>query len=191
MNTIETVVLNARGIKYEVLSKSLALYPNTRLGKLIKHSIDRDINELSQICDNFNLDTNTFYFNRDPNILNMILNYYQSGNMHICQKECVMFIKDELEYWQLEEVPLEPCCNIYYTDKLAHNEELIELGAKCLKSLYRNQSYGTFLPQIREKLWILFEEPKSSVHAQILFYFSILMICISTCILSKTNFKIY
>ena len=182
----KTITINARGIKYEILLNSLDHSPESRLGKLKTSLETQNLTQLDNLCDKYDLNSNEFYFNRDPYLLNTILNYYQTGKLHLHQIECVLFIKNELEYWQLDQVNLEPCCNVTYSNRIEENLELIKIGEECIEEICHVDSIGNgCMGYYKNKLWLLFDKPDSSLLARTLFYFSILMILISTTILGK------
>ena len=58
-----TIIINARGIKYEILLHSLDKYPNTRLGKLKKLIIKQNSIDIGLLCDKFNHELTECYFN--------------------------------------------------------------------------------------------------------------------------------
>ena len=187
----KTIIINARGIKYEILLHSLDKYPNTRLGKLRKLIINQNSIEIGLLCDKHNYELTEFYFNRDPFVLNMILNYFQTDKLHVSITECVLFLKDELEYWQIDEYAFQSCCQVVYHDKLESADELIHLENIIYKRVHQKDDYGNYcFPKIREKLWNLFDRPNSSIYARFLFCFSIFIIMLSNLELSIKSYKI-
>lgn len=185
----KTIIINARGIKYEILSRTLDKFPNTRLGKLKKHINNNNLHDIGLLCDRYNTELTEFYFNRDPYVLNMILNYYQTHKLHINHSECVLFLQAELDYWQIDEDSFHSCCQVVYHDKLDNAEDLIQFEKKVFKKFNHRDDYGKYcFPRIREILWNLFEKPESSIYAKIVFYFSSLVILISNLELSNKLF---
>ena len=174
------ISFNARWSIFKVNATNLDSYPRKRLGKLVQKIKKKDEIEVSKLCDDFNFETNEYYFDRDPYIFNQILNFYQTGKLHIGHSDCVYFVRDELEYWQIDEFLVENCCKIIYYEKTGEIEESIANEDKIRKMLNEKDDFGTrFYPKLREKLWNLFDNPNSSIYAKILFYFSILTILIS------------
>lgn len=180
------IILNARSIKYEVKINLFEKYPTTRLGQLRNHIINKNEIEIAKLCDNYTSDLSEFYFNKDPYILNMLLNYYQMEKMHLNRTECVSFICEELNYWQINEISFKSCCQIVYQDKLEDISELIEMENSLLKKIRHNDNFGQCgFPRLRQSLWTLFENPNSSIYAKVLFYISILIILLSNVDLGK------
>ncbi len=104
----EMIHLNVRGIVFKICIKRLANLPRSRLARLASLiRSEGNSKELTKLCDDFDLDQMEFYFDRDPFILNNILNLYYTGKLHVNHSECVYFIRDELEYWQIDEYSLD------------------------------------------------------------------------------------
>lgn len=112
------ITLNARGVRYQVLLSQLDKLPNSRLAKL-KISIEANLNT-EDYCDYYNLQSNEYFYNKDPQILNLILNFYSSKidecllKTHCCLNNtslCVLQLEEEFKYWNIDYDELvEPCC---------------------------------------------------------------------------------
>lgn len=166
----KTVILNARGIKYQVIMDSFKNHCNTRLQKLRNEIITQNYDEIAKLCDGYSEDLNEFYFDRDPYVLNMVLNYNTNNKLHLNHKECVYFVREELEYWQIDDYALEDCCKIIYFEKLSEIQELIDSEESLKRKLHHKEDFGTwFYPELRERLWNLFDNPKSSIYAKVLY----------------------
>ena len=173
------LIINARGIKYDVILNQFSRLPESRLGKLksaldiYEKELNRKIIEvtLSSICDDFDLDKNEFYFNRDPYIFNMILNYYSTGGLHFDNNVCPYLIGAELKYWQIDEFSIDDCCqNKYFNNKDDVSDE-IKNKVKTLKEYNHKDDFGKrFFPKLREKIWVTIENPKSSHIAKVKFF---------------------
>jgi hypothetical protein len=100
------VILNVGGTKYEVSASSssylsgndeislpqatwslLERLPQTRLGKLRSCRSEEEVLEL---CDAFDPDTNEYKFNRQPRNFNCILNFLNTGRLHLGEETCVI-----------------------------------------------------------------------------------------------------
>jgi potassium voltage-gated channel subfamily F protein 1 len=183
---IKRIVLNARGIKYEVPLGILIRMPHSRLGQLnlllsnndlinnnyigaIKSDLSRSLLEL---CDDFDLGKGEFYFNRDPNVLNLVLNYYTTGKLHIDQNSCVMFINDEMKYWMIEDEIIlnNPCCEWHYIDKRDEILKNIQSERELIKQLNHVEQFDNFYcPNLRQKVWSIVEKPTDSFLAKVTF----------------------
>ena len=81
------VTLNVGGKKHDVLWSSLAKRPKTRLGKL---AMALTHEETMNYCDSYSLDDNEFFFNIQTKNFRNILNFYQSGKLHMVDEMCCM-----------------------------------------------------------------------------------------------------
>ena len=87
------VTLNVGGKKHDVLWSTLAKKPKTRLGKLamaLRHE------EIIHYCDSYSLDDNEFFFNIQTRSFKNILNFYQSGKLHMVDEMCCMAFSGRL-----------------------------------------------------------------------------------------------
>ena len=81
------VTLNVGGEKHDVLWSTLAKKPRTRLGKL---AMALTHEEIIDCCDSYSLDDNEFFFNVQARSFKNILNFYQSGKLHMVDEMCCM-----------------------------------------------------------------------------------------------------
>lgn len=171
----KTVILNARGHKYQVLKENLAKYPTTRLGKLMKFSIEKNRNEISALCDYCDEKQNEFYFDRDPFILNMILNYYQSGKLHLTNTTtCSIFLHQELKYWQIDEFLFDSCCEFVYFNDLEEIKKILQTEEEIIEKLNKKENANDeFKSKLRAKLWKLFTDLESTLFAKVILRFKI------------------
>ena len=86
---------------------------------------------LSHICDSYSLDNKEYFFDRSPRNFDAILGLYRNGKLHLpagvsrvkCHQPvivssivqvCVQDFCEELEYWGLDDLHMEPCCQHTY-----------------------------------------------------------------------------
>ena len=85
--------------------------PQTRLGRLRRARNTQDILEL---CDKFNIEDNEYYFDRHPRNFGAVINFYRTGKLHLGEEGCPVAFKQDLDYWGIDELYLEPCCQQRY-----------------------------------------------------------------------------
>ena len=166
-----TIILNVRGIKYEVNLEKFSKFPNTRLGMLRDQLRHHNLKGISNLCDTFDIDLQQFYFDRDPYVLNKILGLYLNGKLHLnTTTECGSFIESELKYWMIELDHIETCCRFILSEKLEETNEIEKISLKIIEKLNQKNDFGDgSIAELRENLWLILENPKSSKYAKVFF----------------------
>lgn len=154
---------------------NFAIYPNTRLSRLVRAQTE---GEIMALCDGHDVREDAkgdvaseFFFNRAWTTFNSILDFYRLGSLHLPIETCAMVFKDDLAFWGIDELYLDPCCALKYYPEIeaCHKEFKSERLAK--KQEEDRQKYENFgestVGRVRGTLWKMTEYPESSRKAQV------------------------
>ena len=138
--------------------KTLVLNPPTNIAT-----------EFDELCDDHDLKSNEFYFNRDPFVFKMIFHFYTHGLLHIDDKSCISLIDEELKYWEIDPNLLSNCCREKFFSKRDTLDEQLKNEREIIEKHNKKEDFGKYFPKQREKLWILMENPGISIMSIVIF----------------------
>lgn len=185
----KSVLLNVGGRKYEVLRKNLTNFPGSRLWKLV-HANTKE--EILRVCDRFKpgIDSEQdfvpaeYFFDHNYTSFAEILDAYRSGHLHLQATNCAYTTREDIAYWGIDELLVEPCCAVkYYSDIEICIKELDTEEEEKQREIEREkiEDFGpTWYGKLRKKLWDLFEYPQTSKGAKFIACWSLSMVVIST-----------
>ena len=191
--------------------KMLERKPRSRLGKLCLAFTHEKILEL---CDAYSLHDNEYFFDRcgavghldqhplyppycrHPQTFNCILNFYRTGRLHVMEEMCVVDYSEDLQYWNIDEIWLEQCCeNKFNTRKDFITDEMRKEKAyeDACKEVFEDFGDGK-LAKYQRILWDTFEKPHKSALAKYISLLSISLVLLSTvgmCLNTMPSFRHY
>ncbi|KAL5961164.1 Potassium voltage-gated channel protein Shab [Taenia solium] len=172
------VTLNVGGDRHEVLWKTLDRVPHSRLGRLRYAVTHQDI---IQLCDDYNIDNNEYFFDRHPRTFGCVLNMYRTGHLHTMDDICILAYHNDLIYWGIEDHNMDPCCLSRYYQKKEHVEDEMKKVNEIFMQEVEGEYFGDNKCAIyRKKLWDILEKPQTSSAARIVALISVTFILLST-----------
>ncbi|CUT99564.1 shaker cognate [Echinococcus multilocularis] len=179
------VILNVGGDRHEVLWETLDRVPRSRLGRLRYAVTHQDI---MQLCDDYNIATNEYFFDRHPQTFGCILNMYRTGHLHTMDDICVLAYHSDLIYWGIEDHSMDPCCLSRYYQKKEHVEdEMKKVNEIFMQQMDEEYFENDKCAVYRKKLWDILEKPQTSSAARIVALISVTFILLSTIGLSLNS----
>lgn len=159
--------MNVGGVRHEVTWKTLDRMPHTRLGRLRNCT---SLESFLDLCDDIRLEDDCveFFFDRHPKSFASILNFYRTGKLHLVEEMCVLSFSDDLEYWGVDELYLESCCQHLYHQRKENVFEEMRKEADSIKEpteeVFDNNGCCAIW---QRKTWDLLEKPQTSTAARV------------------------
>ncbi|TKS80047.1 Potassium voltage-gated channel subfamily V member 2 [Collichthys lucidus] len=174
------VNLNVGGKVFKIPKHLVLQYPKTRIGVL---ALCNDPVKRLTLCDDYNVQNNEFFFDRDPMFFHYIFHFYCSRVLWVMDSLCPVSFEEEMSFWGLKLKDTPRCCRILFEEKLDDIRDQLKVNQELvdeIKPHRDDESYKTmFLGGYRKTLWDLMENPYSSLSAKAFAVFSSLFVLIS------------
>ena len=116
-----------------------------------------------------------------------ILNFFRTGRLHIADEMCVVAFNDDLEYWGVNPLWLEQCCQNKFLTRKEFLDDEMEKDASLLKKEADEYWGEGCCARSQQFLWDLFEKPESSLAAKVISWVSVLFVVVSTIAMRTTT----
>lgn len=117
------IIINVGGIKYSLPWTTLEEFPLTRLGQL---KTCTNFDDILNVCDDYDVTCNEFFFDRNPGAFGTILTFLRAGKLRLLREMCALSFQEELLYWGIAEDHLDGCCKRRYLQKMEEFAEMVE-----------------------------------------------------------------
>ncbi|XP_077629594.1 voltage-gated potassium channel regulatory subunit KCNG3 isoform X3 [Crocuta crocuta] len=183
-----SVVLNVGGARYSLSRELLKDFPLRRVSRLHGCRSERDVLE---VCDDYDRERNEYFFDRHSEAFGFILLYVRGhGKLRFAPRMCELSFYNEMIYWGLEGAHLEYCCQRRLDDRMSDTYTFYsadEPGA-----LGRDEARPGGAEAAPSRRWLermrrTFEEPTSSLAAQILASVSVVFVIVSMVVLCAST----
>lgn len=172
---LDFFTINVGGSRYVLSQELLASHPETRLGKLALSTRDSAL----ELCDDADFLENEFFFDRSSQTFQYVINFYRTGHLHVREELCVLSFLQEIEYWGIDELCIDPCCRERYYRRKELKESLdVRNEAEADESQDEDFNHAA-CPDLRRRLWELLEKPESSRAARAFGTLSIIFVAVS------------
>lgn len=182
-------VLNVGGTRYAFTREVIRDFPLRRVSRLIACATEKEVLEL---CDDYDRDRNEFFFDRHAQAFVFIMLYVRSGKLRFVPGVCELSFYTEMLYWGLESAHLDSCCQKRLDDRMS------DIGLDTLSEgdiEDEPQRTGESVQEAEltcrarwlEKMRKAFEEPNSSLVAQLLASVSVIFVIVSMIMLCAST----
>lgn len=185
-------VLNVGGTRYAFTREVIRDFPLRRVSRLHACASEKEVLEL---CDDYDRDRNEFFFDRHAQAFVFIMLYVRSGKLRFIPGVCELSFYSEMLYWGLESAHLDSCCQRRLDDRMSEigldslSEEDMKMSGDELDRAA--EATPRAAPAARAK-WLertrrAFEEPNSSLAAQLLASVSVMFVIVSMVMLCAST----
>lgn len=151
------IIINVGGTKFETHMNTLHSIPGTLLSRSSKES------------EYYNKERGEYFFDRNPEYFNCILDLYRHGLLHLPNHLCMIALKFELEFWEIDDQSISRCCQRAYESGLEelNTNEMVGEEMKAFSWHDTRCLSADPLPKWRRVLWNFLHDHKSSNAAKV------------------------
>ncbi|XP_028295612.1 potassium voltage-gated channel subfamily S member 3-like [Gouania willdenowi] len=201
----DQVRLNVGGVHHDMDPVTLLRFPHTRLARLLHCQSEAAILEL---CDDYSPTEKEYYFDRNPRVFLCVLNFYNTGQIHMMEEMCVFYFSQEIEYWGIPELYLSPCCNNWYHERKEYitdrdwdirsdeqQQPSVDSSFEELSALDKDLAKfkGAWCAELRSYVWLRLEDPGHSTASKVIAVASLSVVLtsiVAMCVHSMPEFQL-
>lgn len=146
------------GVKFSIEKATILKYPDTRLG------------QLNGTSEEFVAEKGYFFFNRNPEMFQMILDFYRHDTLHIQSSLCTIQVENELKFWNIPLGSIAECCRSKFLKSENDMDTIQRIKSAFGMHGFKRMGFaekGKKNRSLREKIWLFLEEPMSSKGAKV------------------------
>ncbi|XP_028927507.1 potassium voltage-gated channel subfamily G member 3 [Ornithorhynchus anatinus] len=194
------VVLNVGGARYSLSRELLKDFPLRRVSRLHGCRSERDVLE---VCDDYDRERNEYFFDRHSEAFGFILLYVRGhGKLRFAPRMCELSFYNEMVYWGLDGAHLDYCCQRRLDDRLSDGQSfrgpapdrgpVPDPGPAPDRGQAPPDGRPPPCPDGAAPGWLermrrTFEEPASSLAAQVLAGVSVVFVIVSMVVLCAST----
>ncbi|XP_047426306.1 potassium voltage-gated channel subfamily V member 2 [Mugil cephalus] len=175
-----TLNINVGGTVYHLPYRLAARYPKTRIGRLATYT---DHSKKLDLCDDYVVQSNEFFFDRDPEIFHNIFNFYRTGELWIKDELCPRNFLEEINYWGVRIKNSKRCCRISFEERQDELNDQLKIQKQLMAEVEMEEDesvfYGMAFGSVRREIWNLMEKPFSSITAKLMGVASSMFVLVS------------
>ncbi|XP_055026042.2 voltage-gated potassium channel regulatory subunit KCNG3 isoform X2 [Misgurnus anguillicaudatus] len=181
-------IINVGGTKYAFPKDVIKDFPLRRVSRLHSCASEREVLE---VCDDYDRERNEFFFDRHSEAFGFIMFYVKYGKLRFVPHMCELSFYNEMIYWGLESSHLEFCCQRRLDERMS--DTYTHFSEEDLNDEFRTTDEASNRADAKqdskwlERMRRTFEEPTSSLAAQILASVSVIFVIVSMVILCAST----
>ncbi|GCB80156.1 potassium voltage-gated channel subfamily V member 2 [Scyliorhinus torazame] len=172
--------INVGGRLFQIAYHAAAQFPKSRIGKLATYT---DSTRKLDLCDDYSVANNEYFFDRDPAIFHHIFNFYRTGVLWIKTELCPRNFLEEIHYWGIRIKNSNRCCRIAFEERQDELNEQLKIQRELQAELEVEEDEEHFKDLMcgrpRRVIWNLVEKPFSSVIAKMMAVASSMFVVVS------------